>query len=220
MAWDSALLGGLKSGDIRYGLIDKGNNWNGDTNPIATSDNPITLPQFTPMIRAKALVDEIMDSAGYTYTSTYFGTNDFQAMYVPCWNGASSIIGEDVDNEDLRAALGSPQTIAGGASGNLNYSDAASGGSDPGGNWNNSTDTYTAPFSGIFKIRVIYSFSFSGASGATLGLMRLQINNSAVQTKTILDDELTSPNNRLHEFDSVYLASGDTAQIVTGKLNE
>jgi len=55
--------GTLLSGDIRYGLIDRGAS---NTYSNITQANPLAAQDFTPFIRTKVLVDQILSQSGYS----------------------------------------------------------------------------------------------------------------------------------------------------------
>jgi hypothetical protein len=63
--------GSLSSGEIRYGLVDRGQNWNGNNNP---NEDTIQPGDLTPFISVKAVLDKIFTTAGFTYESTHFTT--------------------------------------------------------------------------------------------------------------------------------------------------
>jgi hypothetical protein len=86
--------GTLSSGVIRYGLPDKGQNWHANlTDNIWTSTNPLEHGDFTPYFRASKLLEEILDDAGYTMESTFFGNMD--DLYLLLNNGKLSVTGTD-----------------------------------------------------------------------------------------------------------------------------
>lgn len=197
--------------EIRYGIIDKGNNWS-DTNPVSTSTDGLTLPELTPFIQAKVLVDKILAGAGFTYESTYLEGSDFEDVYLPAWNGSQQILPKDVVDNNVRATLATSQTITGGTSANLNVSDTQTGTADPSGNWNNTTDEYTAPFGGLYSLRLTYSWSFSGSSGATAAFVRVRRNTTILETYEITDFA-GDKDNLLLTFDNIFLSSGDTLEV-------
>ena len=69
----SSWAGTLSSGVIRYGIIDKWRNWTSQT--IWSATNPLQHGDFTPYFRASKLFETILTEAGYTYDSTFFGSN-------------------------------------------------------------------------------------------------------------------------------------------------
>ena len=76
-------IGALFSGDVRYGLIDKGFNWSLPDNPPWASDDGLWQGELTPFVRARTLVDQIFEDAGLTYVSDFFDSTDFGNIYLP-----------------------------------------------------------------------------------------------------------------------------------------
>jgi hypothetical protein len=163
----SSWLGNLLSGDVRYGLIDKGFNWSfPDSEPWSSTDG-LEQGELTPFIRAKAIFDEIMDGAGYTYDSTFFdttGAGNFDRIYLPAYNGAASPLTDEAELGQVRAALEQDYTTASLAV--LDVVDDATNGVDDGDNWSNTTNRYTAPYTGLFTVDITYSYVKHG-SGPT-----------------------------------------------------
>ena len=204
--------------EVRYMIMDKGSNWSSPTNPIGTTANPLPLSVFNPAIRAKSLVDAIMADAGFTYESTYLNSSDFLDIYMPCWNGQINTVGEDVDNEDLRATLSTAnQSITGGNSANLNLSDTLAGCRDAGNNYATASDEYTAPFAGLYTVRVTYSWSFSGAAGTDASRLRVIINGTEYETYDIAFG--SQQTNAYWEVANIYMDTGDVLRVNAFNLN-
>tara|TARA_R100001480_G_scaffold63909_1_gene76179 strand:- start:155 stop:2470 length:2316 start_codon:yes stop_codon:yes gene_type:complete len=170
---------GLFSGDVRYGLIDKGFNWSLPDNPPWASDDGLWQGELTPFIRARCLVDQIFEDAGLTYISDFFDSTDFGNIYLPAYNGKPSP--GSVDEED--------HTFAGGINGDLvgpkslqvlPVLDTISGSVDPSSNWTNGpSHIYTAPYTGRFSVRIHSFVNFVGAGSAKLLLYK---NGSLLET--------------------------------------
>ena len=85
---------GLFNGDIVYGLIEWGYNYNANNQPIEPTlsngfNNSFTLTskaylleQWKPQFRAKAIWDQIFEESGYTYDSVFLDSVLFKKMYV------------------------------------------------------------------------------------------------------------------------------------------
>ncbi len=146
--------------EITYGLIDKGESWDFDAGEIPwTLSDGLWLGQLTPMFQAKYVFDKIMDAAGYTYDSTFLegtGSESFEKIYLPGLNGSSAPITTDNDQPNARAGLDA--NYSGSSLSTLDLVDNATGGIDDGGNWNNTTHQYTAPYTGKFAVRLTYSY--------------------------------------------------------------
>ncbi len=196
--------------EIRYGVIDKGNNWS-DTNPLSTSTDGLTLPELTPFVQAKALLDKILAGAGFTYESTYLEGSDFEDVYLPAWNGSQQIRGKDSLEDDARVTLATDQTLAASTSAVLNLSDTQTGTTDPGSNWSNPAHTYTAPFAGTFNLDLVFSYAFSTSTGSETAFVRLQKNGVTFETYSANGDRANK--NNIYVAAQVFLDTGDTIRV-------
>ena len=128
-------------------------------NPPWTATDGIWLGEFTLNIRAKALIDQIFDDAGLTYTSDFFDTADFANIYMPAYNG--TLIPRNDDESDNRMHGGIQSVVTGATSlTTLPITDAI--GFDASNNFDNSTHQYTAPFDLYVDLRVNLCWRFSG----------------------------------------------------------
>ena len=87
----------LENGDIIYPLIEWGYDYL-DGEPVqntlsyrdgthskkgfTANNHPLSIDQFKPVIRAKALIDAIFQGSGYTYESDFLNGSDFMNQYV------------------------------------------------------------------------------------------------------------------------------------------
>ena len=88
-AISSSWSGQLFNGDIVYPLADYGKGYqfaSGDlqTFGINDVDGALTVQNFKPAIRAKAVLDAIFTEAGYTYTSSFLNESWFDDVYMVC----------------------------------------------------------------------------------------------------------------------------------------
>lgn len=98
--------GNLFNGDIVYPLMDNGQawkfnsgfNWYGIDENVSPSAG-ITVQDFKPAIRAKAVWDAIFEYAGYTYSSSFLNESWFQDVYMFCNNSLQYPEYADVDLE-------------------------------------------------------------------------------------------------------------------------
>jgi hypothetical protein len=193
------------SPEIRYGVIDKGNNWS-STNPIGTSTQGIPMSNLTPFVQAKVLVDTILAGAGFTYESTYLDSADFEQIYMPAWNGSQQVLPKDVVDENVRTTLASNQSLTG-TYAKLNFSDTQAGCTDAGSNWNSTNDTYLVPTTGVYSIR--FTHSLLGTSGLAVMAFRV-VYGSTTDTE---QGVLIASNNELYTLDNVTLTAGDTIYV-------
>ena len=129
-----SLTQGLHEGNIIYPLMDHGNTYTeagqsqqtkhaiepspstGNHDWFTNFQHPTTIDRFKPMIRAKRIVDQIFEDAGYTYTSDFFESDLFHQIYISAFGNEprigwdSSLGSEDSINvaygEDLSTAQG------------------------------------------------------------------------------------------------------------------
>lgn len=195
--------------EIRYGLIDRGRNWSIPDNPVGIAGEPLLLSELTPFIQAKALVDEIITQAGFTYDSTILNSADFANIYVPAYNGGEQIAPKDVLAEDLRATIasGGQQTTT--SLVKLNFSDTQVGCYDPGANYNNSTDTFTAPLAGLYTIR--FTFSWNNIGYPTVAGYYLITYGSS--TTGLIPLPGRQGDNYITVVDNVLLGAGDSVYV-------
>jgi len=196
--------------EIRYGVIDKGNNWS-TTNPVSTSTDGLRLPELTPFIQAKVLVDKILAGAGLTYESTYLNGSDFEDVYLPAWNGSQQITPKDVVDNNVRASISSNQTL-GGSYASISFVDTGAGCIDPGSNWDNTAKTYTVPTTGVYSIR--FRHSFNGLNVFSSFAFRV-VYGSTTDPGQIWGDQT---NNYLYSIENVTLTAGSTI-YVEAKIN-
>ncbi len=104
---NSSWSGGLFSGKVRYGIIDKGRNWDntGIGNPI-NSNNAIYPAEFTPFLRVREIVNAIFADNGFTLDSSFFSDAAFDNYYTPLFNGFNTIAElQGLENETFQAGL-------------------------------------------------------------------------------------------------------------------
>lgn len=193
---------------IRYGLIDKGQNWEYPDRPISTDSTPLPLSELTPFIRAKTLFDTIMDEAGFTYESTQLTSADFEQMYVPLYNGTFQPISTDNENQNVYVVTPSDQSITSSET-FVDYSEACGSCYDPEGNWNDTANVYTAPVSGLYDIVLRYSWDNANWP-ITTWKIRLKVNSVAVIDKTI-DGKIGQ--SHVEALSNYPLGAGDTIHV-------
>lgn len=112
-----SLTAGLHNGDIIYPLVDHGNSYDSagiaEQTKIALTTSatgskifvnsgagdPLNINRLKPMIRAKRIVDQIFQDAGYTYSSDFFESALFKQIYISAWgNEAEVIAGSQTSN--------------------------------------------------------------------------------------------------------------------------
>ena len=156
-SWGSP--GSLSSGAIRYGLLDKEKNWTSSN--LWSDTDPLEHGDFTPYFRASKLLEEILDTAGYTFDSDFFsgatGFEEIPDLYLLCNRGSSTVAGDETpEKETMLVGLNSDLT---GLSAHTAFasitawSESAPNFYDTNGNFS-SGKTYTVPYRGWYTFRV------------------------------------------------------------------
>ena len=156
---------GLVNGDVLYPLIDHGNVYPiNNSNPRISFEgshtfhnNPLPMDRMKPMIRAKAIWDQIFEDAGYSYTSEFIDPasgdpNIFTQLYVSAFGNEASPI------NDLGASTGTFEAYSNDVQrgdDNLYFPNVVT---NPSGNFNvgnpQAGSTYTASDPGLHQVEV------------------------------------------------------------------
>ena len=161
---------GLFGGDIVYPLVEYGYDYDDDgvvqNNMIKASGyraftnsaTPLSVNQFRPWIRVKAIVDKIFSLTDYTYTSSFFNTELFKNLYTNATGNVATTDTSELYATNLMSVV-SPETT---------YSTANGGGDilewplvnfDIGNNWDG--NSYLVPTDGNL-ISYIFNGNISG----------------------------------------------------------
>jgi hypothetical protein len=181
-------IAALYSGDVRYGLIDKGFNWSLPDNPPWASDDGLWQGELTPFVRARTLVDQIFEDAGLRYVSDFFDSTDFGNIYLPAYNGNASI---NVTNElDQTSGAGLDGDTTGTTALNvLQLVDTINGGYDVAGNWTNATTyKYTCPYTGYYDM----TFSCKWETNDPAHFVKVYLYKNGSSIGTLVDTTQTS----------------------------
>tara|TARA_R110000803_G_scaffold54078_1_gene110662 strand:+ start:3591 stop:5876 length:2286 start_codon:yes stop_codon:yes gene_type:complete len=160
------------AGNVRYGVMDKGFNWNNNIPENVWMSEPAPLHQgkLTPYVRVRWILDQIFSEAGFTYTSAFFSHADFDKVMIPAFNGALSPIGTagDPNGQLAGAGLATNYTLPFATPVDVPFLDTVTDGYDFGGNFDNTTHRYTAPTTAIYTFRVnitpVYLLSLESSS--------------------------------------------------------
>lgn len=216
--FDPILLSGGTT-NVKFGYVDRGQNFQSPGVPFATEDNPIRISELTPFIKAKRVLEQIITEAGFTFESTYLNSTDFGNIYLPLLPGTRTMLGERDTAEFCRVAAPSNQTITPSGIGTItttiNLSENATGGADPGGNWSNSQDRYTVPDNGLYRVRLELVYDTAGSTSSSgFASIELQVFGTSLGQSFPFDFSTT---NQVCEMD-VFLLAGQTirARIFVG----
>jgi len=208
----ASLTNGLHDGNIIYPLIDHGNNYDdegdveesriaigtGDTNkPNFTEGSgannslktkTVALERMKPMIRAKRIIDQIFEDAGYTYDSEFFESPLFHQIYISAFGNTSTVeLNTDNSGGSENTAYGDNQNQTQHTYDRLNWQNNWV---DPGNNLSNPSTSpygtvYETPGAGTYDIsaRCFYIGSQENSDGSPYYLRAtLQIYNYSTST--------------------------------------
>ena len=183
-SWDAypesaSATAGLQNGDVIYPLIDHGNVYPiNNANPRISFEgshtfhnNPLPADRMKPMIRAKALWDQIFEDAGYTYTSEFIDPtngdpNIFTQLYVSAFGNEADPIFDTSASSANNFEATTPATLA--ANDRLYIPIEVS---DPGSNYtpgtSNTGSFYTVPVTGSYRFTasMLYYGEFEQSAG-------------------------------------------------------
>ena len=227
---------GLLNGNVLYPIVDFGNTYGdggieqtrigvGSGEHFTNPSNPLLLNRFKPMVRAKYIWDKIFDDAGFTYTSTFLGSDLFNQLYVSAWGDnedieVSSAISnyfrvvrsaqydgyyeQDIDNPDTQVDYNGEV---------YDYSD----------NYNLSTDTYTAPVNGTYQFAITQSLYIDNETTGTDNLTFIIKKNGTIAQSVVIDTFFPGDADGnyyySHTFPPITLVAGDTIQFWINPLN-
>lgn len=207
----------LKSGNVVYGVIDKGRNWDNTTStdapwPVdrnfATSDNPLVQSDFTPFIRLKWLFEKIITEAGFTISSTFLDSTDFMNMFVPAYNGAIAPVSDDneIGEHFFAAGLAADYAVTTTYT-TVPLEDNVGGAFDYGGNFDNTTHKFTIPYDGWYHFQ--FAVGDDGAWSDYPGYIRMvkeDASGTITQTAIVVQPSVTTDDYGFFEAgEKVYL---------------
>ena len=209
----SSWAGTLSSGVIRYGIVDKWRNWTSET--IWSATNPLQHGDFTPYFRASKLFETILTEAGYTYDSTFFGSN-LDDLYLLLNRGNRLPIPVDADQPSANVfQVGLAADYSNGANTwtPLPGLSEAAPFYDAGGNV--SSGAFTVPFEAFYTFRVLASGNINHTT--TTVSLRLSKNSSTEIFPIITNFPGAVFNDEVYVVtsDPILLNSGDVIRFDT-----
>jgi len=156
---------GFRTGStIKYPLIRWNNNsyYNSAFNSVHA---PSTSDFFRPFIKAKYLVERIMQDAGYSYTSNFFSSSKFNKLYVD-FNNAKDI---NSLNDYFSSTEVDTSIVYGATPTNIDFTSGfayPASSITPSDYYDTSTDVFTSP-SDSLKVNVQGDLYFNNTSGST-----------------------------------------------------
>lgn len=220
----SSWSGGLLSGDIRYGLIDKGRNWalDGTGRPINNSF-PIYAGDWTPYIRVSALVDAILSDSGFTRSSAFLDSAYGQLLYTPLFNGNIFPVSvDDTSGVEFNVGLSTDETVT--TIGFHQFANLSDSGNffDNGNDYTIGADSYwTVPYYGDFGFRYWVSGTNNGSDTDTIRV-RVTKNGGVVHLSNAITVEAGDTFSYVYNFGLNDLEQGDEFRfgVMTYEDNE
>ena len=222
------------AGNVRYGVMDKGFNWNNNIpdQVFMSQGDPMWQGELTPYVRVRWILDQMFSEAGYTYTSSFFSHADFDKVMIAAFNGALSPVSTDNEPETELAGVGlsSNYTLPFAAASVVPFVDSVTDGYDYGNNFNNTQHEYTAPSTAIYTFRVnitpAYLLSLETSSQLFVDPVTGSDYQVGAQFHTHYIDEPTANDTRtltLFAGDKVYLQSfgygASNGVLLSGAVN-
>ena len=198
---------------ILYPIADYGEGYTDTTNPLGA----IKLKDLKPSIQIKAVVDELLSDAGYSYTSAFMATDFYTKQYMTLGGGKEGAITEFVDG--FKVGLSSNQSIT--STGNYVVDlDAETGGDgffDANGNWNGgaTSPNYSVPFTGVYKFKLRLKYTYTAADQFEASL-RLKITGGTTDQDIYLlsiPNSITENTIDIETPTGLELESGETLTI-------
>lgn len=159
-SWSGALL----SGAVRYGLIDKGQNWDTNQATIWSNNNPIRPSDFTPFVRLTEVVTAILALSSIDVDPDFLSDPAYADIYMPAFGGQPAPLQDAATAQStFRAVQPTSVTVGAGSLNNadlfiLGFNDGVLTGFDDGTNWTNALlptpAFWNPPFSGTFQISI------------------------------------------------------------------
>jgi len=193
-------------GTIRYGIMDKGQNWSltpGTSTseaiqpwmPTSSSwDDVGSMWQgdLTPYVQNKWIFARILSEAGFTYTSSFIDGATFGATYMPAFNGSK--YPRSTSQEPERQVFGvstAVNMVLANAEATVPFVDNVGGhnGYDVENNWYNSSNIFVAPYTGFYTFTL--NQVFEGGDAICYTEVWQQVNNGSslyVQSETFHGD--------------------------------
>ena len=170
-------VGTLPDGDeILYPIIDNGLNYNGNT--LNTEEGAIKPRDLKPSIKVKTLLDEIVNKAGYTISSTFLNSTFFTSQYMTLGGDLEGSATSNLDG--FKVGMTTDQTIVYSDIVDFDNETTASGYYDSNGNFNTTTNSYITPVTGNYGILFQLVIDDSGVGGGTQQIAII-VNGTAVE---------------------------------------
>ena len=199
--------------EILYPIADYGYDYN-NASLNGTIEEGINPTKLKPAINVKVLFEKVLESIGYTISSTFFATDFFAKQYMTLAN-TNQQIGEFIDG--FKIGLASNNTFTSSSSTTvvspIGFT-VNSGGNlfDLLGNYDNSASTphYDVPITGMYSFRINLKYNYNSTNISTTKLQLRKLNDSSY----VQDIPIQYNGSSSHFFHNV-TTSPTTVDVVT-----
>ena len=200
-------VGALADGDeILYPIIDNGLNYNGNT--LNTNAGAIKPRDLKPSIKVKTLLDEIVNKAGYTISSTFLNSTFFTSQYMTLGGDLEGSATSLLDG--FKVGMTADQNAVAGVAIDFDNETSGSGYYDANGNFNTTTNAYTVPHNGVygFQLQVVIDTTIASTGSASVlfyvnGVIHIDVVPVSFGSNTVGLDVFTGSTS------SISLSAGD-----------
>ena len=204
--------GDLFAGKIRYGIIDKGQNWSQVSGTPINALSPIYAGELTPFFRVYELTKEILEQNGFYLTSDFLSAQT--NFYLPCSNGNRLLnTSTPYDNYKFLSHLATPLTITTAGLHIPSFTEDY----DPEGVITG--NAYTSPYVGYFYMRVATRITNNGSSPITVSVVLRDVTNSV--TTEVLNTLNVNAGQSIQVFyqDSVFFGNTTNVYSIAYSVN-
>ena len=196
--------------EILYPIIDYGSVYHGDT--LNTNAGAIKPRDLKPSIQLKALLDVILESAGYTINSTFLNSTFFTSQYMTLGGEVEGDITDFTDG--FKVGMNADQTVSDYLLVNFNNETGASGYYGVNGNFNTTNKSYTAPNSGVYEFQLQFVVDTLGTGGGATNAVVLSFVNNVVTSSESVHVNISGTTIML----GVYTGNVDSLTLTTGDV--
>ncbi len=210
-------------GTLRYGLIDKGQNFSGAdafTGSPLLGDGRLLHGDFTPFVRIRKLLSLILSEAGFTYTSSFIDGSSCDNIYMPAYAGSKTPRSEDYEPESelFGVSIGSNFTLSN-TDTHLTMRDdyTSEGGYDYSNNWFNSSYQFNAPYDGFFTFTINAKYTMGGATVPYYKVSWNGWSNGGAYAFYTWPDGSTTRNGDRQDTFTIFFPAGSRMKIFVGQ---
>ena len=183
-------VGALADGDeILYPIIDNGFNYNGNT--LNTNAGAIKPRDLKPSIKVKTLLDEIVNKAGYTISSTFLNSTFFTSQYMTLGGELEGSFTSFLDG--FKVGMTADQSVAASSLSVVEFNDDvnSNGYYNTNDNFDTITNSFVPTYTGDYSLKI--QILLDTVTDPTLGFyVYTYVNGVTVLLSTMINTQVTS----------------------------